>query len=57
MTLSLISLLYEDIAESWLLLKKCTGVSFFFFFFSVFLNYLIAGQGGIQSDNTLLRKT
>lgn len=32
MTLSLISLLYEDIAESWLLLKKCTGVSFFFFF-------------------------
>lgn len=56
MTLSLISLLYEDIAESWLLLKKCTGVSFFFFF-SVFLNYLIAGQGGIQSDNILLRKT
>lgn len=54
MTLSLISLLYEDIAESWLLLKKCTGVSIFF---SVFLNYLIAGQGGIQSDNILLRKT
>lgn len=35
MTLSLISLLYKDIAELWLFLKKCTGV------LSVF-NFLVA---------------
>lgn len=54
MTLSLISLLYKDIAELWLLLKKSTGVSSF----SNFLSYLIAGQAGTLSDNIiLLRKT
>lgn len=35
MTLSLISLLYKDIAELWLLLKKCTGVSLVFQIFLV----------------------
>lgn len=50
MTLSLISLLYKDIAELWLLLKKNTGVSSF----SNFLSYLIAGQAGTLSDNIIL---
>jgi len=50
MTLSLISLLYKDIAELWLLLKKSTGVSSF----SNFLSYLIAGQAGTLSDNVIL---
>lgn len=50
MTLSLISLLYKDIAELWLLLKKSTGVSSF----SNFLSYLIVGQVEILLDNILL---
>lgn len=50
MTLSLISLLYKDIAELWLLLKKSTGVSSF----SNFLSYLIAVQAGTLSDNFIL---
>lgn len=50
MTLSLISLLYKDIAELWLLLKKSTGVSSF----SNFLSYLIAGQAGTLSDNIII---
>lgn len=50
MTLSLISLLYKDIAELWLLLKKCTGVSSI----SNFLSCLIAGQAGTLPDNVIL---
>lgn len=50
MTLSLISLLYKDIAELWLLLKKCTGVSSI----SDFLSCLIAGQAGTLPDNVIL---
>lgn len=49
-TLSLISLLYKDIAELWLLLKKCTGVSSI----SDFLSCLIAGQTGTSADNVIL---
>lgn len=52
MTLSLISLLYRDITELWLLLKKCTGVSSI----SNFLSWLIAGQAGTLPDNVILMR-